>query len=582
MFDTNSDRWWLLRLYYQYLKPYHSRIVTVFVGVALTALITAYIPVLTGRLFDLAIRGVAITRLLQVALLWLILSFTESSIDFFSTLGIGYTAIEASNRFEYDLIHKVIDLPVSYHREKKIGRMINRISRAVDSFSRLVSLFGFSVFQQTIRVSFALYFAWRVDWRVGGLILLTLGLYALGNVIGARRVVINRRRVNLAFERYGGQAFEAIAQAETVKAHAQESYEQNRLRRYLQGIMQNYSKRISLTWRQLEYFQDSLFSLAYLAVFFLAIFMVQRHAITPGQIITIVAYLAIVFRPFGRLADIAAQANEAQIAVLRMRELWDKESEFLNDGKIRRGLIRGRVQFDKVSFNYQNGRSVLDKVSFKIKAGEVIALVGESGVGKTTLVDLLTRFFEPIDGRILLDGEALANYEKHFLRSQIATVPRDISLFNDTIFNNIRYGRKDASSREVRTAAKAAYADGFIRKFPKKYQQLVGERGVKLSGGQRQRIAIARALLRDPKILILDEATASLDARSEQQVHQALQTLIKGRTTFIIAHRLSTVKQANKILVLHKGQIAESGTHEQLIAQGGIYQKLYGLQVENF
>ena len=222
---------------------------------------------------------------------------------------------------------------------------------------------------------------------------------------------------------------------------------------------------------------------------------------------------------------------------------------------------------------------MLRNINFKVRPGEVIALAGESGVGKTTLADLISRYYSPTKGRILVDGQDIQKVDLASLRKHIAIVPQEISLFNDTIKNNIGYGKPKATMNEIIEVAKAANAHEFIQKLPKKYKQLVGERGIKLSTGQKQRVAIARALLRDPKILILDEATSSLDSVSEKLVQEALKRLIKGRTTFIIAHRLSTIAHADKIVVIEKGEITETGTHERLMKKKeGTYRKFYLMQ----
>ena len=293
-------------------------------------------------------------------------------------------------------------------------------------------------------------------------------------------------------------------------------------------------------------------------------------------------YAAIVFRPLAIIAnnwDVVqnglAAIDRAEKIIERAPELYTPENASILKN------IRGDVEFRNVSFAYgKNRRMVLQDVIFDAKAGQSVALVGESGVGKSTLLDLVSGFYRPSRGRILIDGHDVGRLDLKFLRSQIAVVPQELLLFNDTIKANIRYGSFGASDAAIMTSAQRAHADEFIQKFPKKYNQLVGERGIKLSVGQKQRIAIARAILRDPKILILDEPTSALDARSEAIIQDSLRELMRGRTTFIIAHRLSTVRRADMILVLDKGRIVERGKHEELIKiPNGVYRKLYELQI---
>jgi subfamily B ATP-binding cassette protein MsbA len=240
--------------------------------------------------------------------------------------------------------------------------------------------------------------------------------------------------------------------------------------------------------------------------------------------------------------------------------------------------VRGHVEFKDVSFAYNEGTPTLSDIAFAIPPGSVVALVGPSGAGKSTLADLLPRFYDPTGGQVLIDGRDIKGVTLESLRRQIAIVPQETVLFSGTIRDNIAYGRRDATDAQIEAAARAANADSFIQGFAKKYDTLIGERGATLSGGERQRIAIARALLADPRILILDEATSSLDAASEALVQEALETLMRGRTTLVIAHRLSTIINADRIVVLRAGRVAEMGTHAQLVARGGLYATLYETQ----
>jgi len=271
--------------------------------------------------------------------------------------------------------------------------------------------------------------------------------------------------------------------------------------------------------------------------------------------------------------------NTAVGASDRIFELLEEVPEIEDaDDAVAVDKLEGRVDFEGVTFAYDRERPVLHDISLQVDAGQTVAVVGPSGAGKTTLINLIPRFFDPQQGRILIDGRDLRTIQKRSLREQIAIVPQDVHLFGTSIGENIRYGRLDASDTEVEQAARDANAWEFIRELPDGLHAKVGERGVKLSGGQRQRIAIARAILKNPGILLLDEATSSLDSGSEAQVQDALERLMQSRTTFIIAHRVSTVQHADRIVVLDKGRIVQQGTHRQLISAGGLYKQLYELQ----
>jgi subfamily B ATP-binding cassette protein MsbA len=272
------------------------------------------------------------------------------------------------------------------------------------------------------------------------------------------------------------------------------------------------------------------------------------------------------------------QLQEGIVTINRADKIFEEKTENYNDPEaIEIKDCQGKIKFKEVNFSYESEK-FLENINFEAEAGSMIAIVGKSGEGKSTLVDLISRYIIPTAGEIFLDGINIQKIKLENLRKQIAIVPQEIDLFNDTISDNIAYSKPGATFEEIESAAKLAHCHEFIEKFPQKYAQAVGEKGVKLSTGQKQRVAIARAILRNPKILILDEATSALDSESEKYVQEALQTVMKGRTTFVIAHRLSTIRKADLILVLENGKIVESGDHKELIEKGGVYQKLSELQ----
>ncbi len=307
---------------------------------------------------------------------------------------------------------------------------------------------------------------------------------------------------------------------------------------------------------------------------------VIEGTVSPGDLFAFVLFAGILIGPFGSAARVFAQVKEAQGAMARVFEILDTEPEIGDrPDAIELPPLAGHVRVEDVSFAYDPRQPVLAGVSFEAKPGEVVAIVGPTGAGKTTLINLLHRFYDPTAGRITLDGYDLRAVRIESLYRQIALVPQETVLFGGTILDNIRYGREDAPEEEIIAASRAANAHEFIAALPDGYRTVVGEKGVNLSGGQRQRLAIARAVLKNPRLLILDEATSALDSESERLVQEALDRLMAGRTTFVVAHRLTTVQGADRILVLNKGRIVEEGTHAALMERRGLYHYLYTLRL---
>ncbi len=308
--------------------------------------------------------------------------------------------------------------------------------------------------------------------------------------------------------------------------------------------------------------------------------LVIKNVITPGEFFSFLTAIFMIYTPAKRLAAANNGIQQSKAVLERLDELFDKEKE--SEEKDNLKPINGYIEFRNVSFKYPTSKNyILNDVTLTVKKGEIIAIVGRSGAGKTSLVDLIPRFYDPVSGAIYIDGINIANVGLKSLRHQIGLVSQDVILFNDTVKANIIFGNPGASEEDIVKAAKAAYAHDFILELPKGYDTVIGERGVMISGGQRQRLSIARAILKNPPILILDEATSALDTESEMMVQRALDTLMEHRTTFVIAHRLSTVQKADRVVVLEKGRIAEMGSHEELLAHGGIYKKLYDLQISS-
>jgi ABC-type multidrug transport system fused ATPase/permease subunit len=371
-----------------------------------------------------------------------------------------------------------------------------------------------------------------------------------------------------------GRAFEIISSISAVKSFARERYELDRFGRVGEETM---AARLRLTW------QESMFSvwvtMITLAGTTLVLAVGGLHVLdgtlTIGGLLVVVAYLAAVYGPLSAIAHTTGTLQQARVSARRVREMLALTPEVLDaEGAVDASAISGHVVFEDVRFSYDASRQILDGISFEARPGELVALVGLTGAGKTTIASLIPRFFEPTSGRVLIDGVDVSRYGLRSLRERIAVVPQEPVLFSGTIGDNIRYGRLDASDADVENAARVANVDHFIRRLQDGYKTALAEAGATLSGGERQRLGIARAVLKNAPILILDEPTSALDSISEEAVFQALRTLRANRTLLVIAHRLSTIRDANRILVLHEGRLIAQGTHDELLESNELYRRM--------
>jgi subfamily B ATP-binding cassette protein MsbA len=516
--------------------------------------------------------------LLFYALLVPVLYLIKGLIGVARHLLLGSVALHLIRDIQNDLYKQVLKQPLGFFHTARTGDLMSRLVNDVMVLSKQIVTVLMDLLQSPILVISAFCFCFYKDWQLALTLIIVVPGLALPMQVMSRKIRKASRKAQEKRADISSVLVETLTGIEVVKAFNMEDYEQDRYAEETQRLLDRemkIRKNRALSTPTTE--MGAAFGVT--AVILIAMWrMAQDPSFGFGELATIAATFMVMIKPLDRFWKARFILGEMGVAGERIFAVMDREPEIQDKpGAIPPPSNWSSIRFDRVSFSYGD-EMVLREIDLDVQRGKKIAIVGKTGAGKTTLVNLLARFYEPTSGRILLGEHDLRDLTLSGLLSQIGIVTQRNVLFNDTVANNIAYGRPDISREEIEAAAKAAYADEFIQEMPQGYDTLIGEMGTRLSGGQAQRVAIARAVLKNPPILILDEATASLDTASEKMVQNALDNLMENRTTFAIAHRLSTVLNADRILVLHQGRIVESGTHEELYALGGAYKNLYDMQ----
>ncbi len=582
------DRTFLRGMFTQYrrllrfVQPYWRKLALAGVILAINSVAGLALPLVIRYVVDSALVEASLPLLNRVTLLLFALFLVQAVLGFGQAYLLGWVGERVVANLRTALYSHLQAMPLRFFTATRTGELLSRLGNDVTTIQDAVTGTLLSLLSNVIMFVGGVVIIFVMAWQLTLIMLAVVPLAVIGMIILGRWVRRYSRQVQDALAEVSAVAEEALSGVRIVKSFAREPYE---IGRYQDGVERLFG--IAIKRVRLGAILGPIIGLLAFSTIALVLWIGSREVIagrlSPGQLVSFLLYTVMIASPIASFTSLYAQFQRALGASERVFQLLDAPPEMVDEpDAVELPPIRGEVRFEGVCFDYGDSaeaRVVLGDINLVAQPGQVVALVGPSGAGKTTLVNLIPRFYDPNCGRILIDGYDIRKVKLRSLREQIGIVPQETALFSGSVRENIAYGKLDATQEEIEDAARAANAHDFILELPEGYDTLVGERGVKLSGGQRQRIAIARALLKDPRILILDEATSSLDTESEQAVQEALERLMRDRTTFVIAHRLSTITNADWIAVLDGGRIVEQGTHADLLARpDGLYRKMVALQ----
>lgn len=562
-----------------YLRPYRGRMTISIVALVFSTALNLVFPWVIQNVVDSVLVRRDYTELNRITLLLIATFLVRSIFTYIQVYSLTYTGerIVADLRKQvYDHLHR---LSLRFFTNRRTGELVSRLASDVTLVRSALTNNVAAVLGQSLTFIGSLVLMLVLNWRLSLFILALVIVVVVSATLFGRRMRKLSTAIQDELATSTAQAEEALGAVRVVKAFNREAYESQR---YGAQVERTFAVTLAMTvWRSA--FGPLIAFLAFGALGAILWFggrEVLAGRLTGGALIAFLVYGVNISAALGAFTGLYTQLQEAIGASRRVFEILDEQPDIQDlPGAKALPPARGQIRFERVSFAYEaQTEHVLRDIDLEIEPGEALALVGPSGAGKSTLFNLIPRFYDPTHGVVRMDGYDLRAVTLDSLRSQIGLVPQETQLFSGTVRDNLRYGRLEASDAELENAARAANADEFILRLPQGYDTLVGERGVKLSGGQRQRVAIARAILKNPRILLLDEATSSLDSESEGLVQEALERLMRNRTTVMIAHRLSTVHKANRIAVLDQGRLVELGSHTELLLRDGLYARLYRLQ----
>ena len=536
------------------------------------------VPVEKTRFLDIVFRHVDENNAILLPLLLIIALFGKGLFTFLSAFFMKSIGLKISKKLRDDLSEHIVYQSSDYFDKMATGELMSRLTNDVDKIQEAVSGSMGDFVRETFVIFALLIGIFLIDWHLALVAFIITPLAVIPLAIFSRELKKKGRINQIRMADIYKILHETITGNKIVKAFTMEKFE---LKKFFQATSNYLKTGLNLAWigSLSSPFMEFLGGIVGAFILFVGTTRITQGFISPGDFASFVIALFYMYTPIKKISQANVVIQQGLASYERINEiLQDKPQIVDNDWAYPLPPVKGHVKFENVSFSYNENIRVLNNVAFDILPKEKVALIGLSGAGKTTIVNLISRFYEPTSGRITIDDIDIRDVNLSSLRKQIGLVTQELILFNDTVRNNIAYGLDDTPMEKIVASAKAAEAHDFISELPEGYDTRIGERGGLLSIGQRQRLAIARALLKNPPILVLDEATSSLDSESERLIQIALENVMKDRTTFVIAHRLSTIRNADKILVLEKGRIAEIGSHRELYRKNGIYRKLYDLQ----
>ncbi len=565
----------------KYARPYTKSLVFAFICLTLTSLVNLVLPLIVRNMINAVVvlkdsqilDGLA-WDLFFIIILQAVFAVTHNYV-------FGFVGHRMTTDFRIEFFSHIQSLSLKFFQERRVGEILSRMNNDISVIQNALVSIPVALLRQSITLIGAMAIILYLNWKLTGLILLILPpLMIFARVFG--------KRLRLFSENLQDQVAKAVVVLEEVassikivKSFTRENYERERFKKEIETAFERAVDKLKIS----SFFGPFILGLTFMVsavLIWYGGYQVMSGVTTPGELAAFFLYALIVAGPIGTFVRLYTQIQEASGAIRRVYEILDTAPAIDNpENPIFLENIKGRIQFENVSFGYRQEFEILHNISFDVRPGQTVALVGPSGAGKSTVIKLLHRFFDASQGSIRLDEHDIRSLDRKSFLNQIALVPQETLLFGGTVKENILYGKLDATDQELEDAAKKANAHDFILDLENGYKTIVGEKGAKLSGGERQRIAIARAILKNPKILVLDEATSSLDNCSEALIQEAVEKLMEGRTTFIVAHRLSTIHKADQIIVLEKGRIVETGQHEELMDNKNLYYNLYKLKMQD-